>query len=112
MVIDGTYAIHCDIADRIRTLLQEATADRIHCCHGFASYFYDNKDKTRTLSGAAIVDGNTVDSTLSPHQIFASFKKAISPRKMFLLVGPSMGAFLLHGSEVSSAFPSWLSTQQ
>ena len=106
MVIDGTDASHRDITDRIRTLLQEATADRIHYCHGFASYFDDNKDKIRTLSSAAIVDGNTVDYTLSPHLVFASFKKAISPRKKCLLVGTSMGGFFAAwlGSELNLPF--------
>ncbi len=77
MVIDGANAGHSDIADRISAMLHTESVDHIFYCHGFASYFEGKKDKIRTLAEAAIVDGNTVDYTLSPPEVFASFTKSL-----------------------------------
>ena len=101
MVIDGAKTGHHDIADHIRPFMQNANVDRIFYCHGFASHFDANKDKVRALSTAAIVDGNTVDYTLPPHQVLESFQKALSARRNYLVVGTSMGGF----------FAAWLGTE-
>lgn len=112
MVIDAAKISHHDIADCIRPLIQGTSVDCIYYCHGFASHFDGKKDKIRALSAAAIVDGNTIDYTLSPHEVFASFTKALSPLKKRLFVGTSMSVFLPRGSEVSSAVLSWRSTRR
>jgi predicted esterase YcpF (UPF0227 family) len=106
MVIDAAKISHHDIADSIRPFIQGTNVDCIYYCHGFASHFDGNKDKIRALSAAAIVDGNTVDYTLSPHEVFASFTKALSPLKKCLFVGTSMGGFLAAwlGSELGCPF--------
>ena len=82
MVIDGAKTSHHDIAELIRPVMHSANVDRIYYCHGFASHFDANKDKVRALSAAAIVDGNTVDYTLPPHKVFASFQKPIRTQKL------------------------------
>jgi hypothetical protein len=110
MVVDGAQTGHHDIADRIRPLMQRANVDRIYYCHGFASNFDSNKDKVRVLSAAAIVDGNTVDYTLSPHKVFESFQKSMSARRNYLFVGTSM-ASLPPGLELNLAFHMWPSTR-
>lgn len=77
MDIDGANAGHSDIADRISATLHTESVGHTNYCHGFASYFDGNKDKIRTISEAAMVDGNTVDYTLSPPEVFASFTKSL-----------------------------------
>lgn len=77
MVIDGANAGHSDIADRISATLHTESVGHTNYCHRFASYFDGNKDKIRTLAEAAIVDGNTVDYTLSPPEVFVSFTKSL-----------------------------------
>lgn len=77
MDIDGANAGYSDIADRISATLHTESVGHTNYCHGFASYFKGKKDKIRTISEAAMVDGNTVDYTLSPPEVFASFTKSL-----------------------------------
>lgn len=104
MVIDAAQARYQQIANDIRVLTHDV--DRIFYCHRFGSYYDSSKDKVRALRSAAMVDGNTVDYTRPPHKVFASFAKAMSPRKKHLIVGTSMGGFFAAwlGSELGLPF--------
>jgi len=80
--------------------------DRILYCHGFASNFDPAKDKVQMLATFAPVYGVTVDYTLHPREVFATYARALQDQPTTLVIGTSMGGFFAAwlGSELGLPF--------
>jgi uncharacterized protein len=65
----------------------------IFYCHGWGSHFDPGKAKIRALARMGPVDGVTVDYTLHPQLVFATFAARLKRHPEALVVGTSLGGF-------------------